>query len=82
MTQTVLNQNQLWISCLKPVDKPRLRLIGIPYAGSGPVVYHPWVEAMPPDVEMWGIRLPGRGQRCYGRLSTPRSFSLATAWVL
>jgi medium-chain acyl-[acyl-carrier-protein] hydrolase len=63
MTQTTLTQNQLWISCPRPVAKPRLRLICIPYAGSGPVVYHPWVALMPPDVEMWGIRLPGRETR-------------------
>lgn len=60
MTQTALDPKQLWIFCPKPVENPRLRLICLPFAGSGPVVYQPWAQALPPDVEMWGIRLPGR----------------------
>ncbi len=63
MTYLPLLENQLWITCPKPVERPRLRLICIPFAGSGPVVFHQWPAALPPDVELWGIRLPGRETR-------------------
>jgi len=63
MTQTSLTEQQLWLAISKPVLKPRLRLFCFPYAGSGPVVYHQWTKEMPPDVEVCGVRLPGRETR-------------------
>ncbi|MCB8984302.1 MAG: thioesterase [Ardenticatenaceae bacterium] len=63
MLQPSFTEKQLWISSPKPVSHPRLRLICIPYAGSGPVVFSQWPQALPPDVEVWGVRLPGRETR-------------------
>jgi medium-chain acyl-[acyl-carrier-protein] hydrolase len=63
MTQISLTEKQAWISCFKPVNNPRLRLICFPYAGSGPVVFHQWPNGLPQDVEVWGVRLPGRETR-------------------
>jgi medium-chain acyl-[acyl-carrier-protein] hydrolase len=63
MTQILFTEKQLWTSCYKPVDNPRLRMLCIPYAGSGPVVFHKWINDLPQDVEVWGIRLPGRDTR-------------------
>jgi medium-chain acyl-[acyl-carrier-protein] hydrolase len=63
MKQKTLTKKQLWFSNFKPIENPRLRLICFPYAGSGPVVFHKWVNYLPQDIEVWGVRLPGRDVR-------------------
>lgn len=63
MTQQTLTEEQRWIATFKPVTQPRLRLICFPYAGSGPVVFHQWPNELPQDVEVLGVRLPGRETR-------------------
>ncbi len=52
-----------WVNCPKPVAKPKLRLICFPPAGSGTIIYHKWAACLPPNVEMWNMRLPGRESR-------------------
>ena len=47
----------------RQIENPRLRLVCFPYAGSGPVVFRKWVNYLPDDIEVWGIRLPGRELR-------------------
>jgi medium-chain acyl-[acyl-carrier-protein] hydrolase len=42
---------------------PRFRLLCVPYAGAGAAAYRSFSAALPPDVEPWAIRLPGREVR-------------------
>jgi surfactin synthase thioesterase subunit len=46
-----------------PGARPRLRLFCIPYAGVGASVYRPWGRALPPDIEVCALQLPGREGR-------------------
>ena len=59
-----------WIHCPRPVDHPKLRLICFPPAGSGAVIYHKWAADLPPAVEMWILRFPGRESRIRDPLIT------------
>ncbi|MFN2123565.1 MAG: thioesterase II family protein [Candidatus Promineifilaceae bacterium] len=52
-----------WVLRPKPNPKARLRLICFPNSGSGPVIFYKWPSYLPPEVELWGIRLPGRETR-------------------
>ncbi|MDT5036784.1 MAG: hypothetical protein QOE03_1969 [Micromonosporaceae bacterium] len=40
-----------------------LRLLCVPWAGSGTAAYHGWASVLPDDVEVWMLRLPGRESR-------------------
>ncbi|MFG2678483.1 thioesterase II family protein [Streptomyces sp. NPDC048392] len=44
-------------------DRPaaELRLLCLPPAGGGPSFYRPWAEHLPESVDLWAVRLPGRG---------------------
>lgn len=45
-------------------DTPRrLRLFCFPYAGGGAQIYRQWADALPSDVEVCAIQLPGRERR-------------------
>jgi medium-chain acyl-[acyl-carrier-protein] hydrolase len=35
----------------------------LPYAGGGAAIYQPWWKALPPSIELWAARLPGRESR-------------------
>lgn len=53
----------LWLVRPQRVVQPRLRLICFPYAGGGPAAFRPWARALPPDVELCIVHLPGREGR-------------------
>jgi medium-chain acyl-[acyl-carrier-protein] hydrolase len=44
-------------------DAAALRLFCFPYAGAGTSAFRGWHEALPPDVEVCSLQLPGRGSR-------------------
>lgn len=52
-----------WFST--PLSRPdaRWRLVAFPYGGGGPQAYRGWAEALPDDVELLVLHLPGRGAR-------------------
>lgn len=52
-----------WLIVPDPKPAPRLRLIAIPYAGAGASVFSRWPRALPPDVELCAVQLPGREER-------------------
>jgi len=56
-----------WIACAHPNPSARLRLFCVPYAGGGEVVFRTWWQALPADIEVCAVRLPGRD----GRRSEP-----------
>lgn len=49
-----------WLHVPRPLARPALRLFAFPYAGATGSAYHAWAQALPPDVELCGIQLPGR----------------------
>jgi len=52
-----------WLVRLKSRERPRLTLIGFPFGGGGAGVFWRWLPALPDDVELWALRLPGRESR-------------------
>jgi len=52
-----------WVVPLKRCDHPELRLVCFPYGGGGAAAYWPWQTMLPPNVELWAARLPGRENR-------------------
>ncbi len=52
-----------WIAYRRPRPTARLRLFCFPYAGGGATTYRPWVDEMPPEIEVCPVQLPGREQR-------------------
>jgi medium-chain acyl-[acyl-carrier-protein] hydrolase len=52
-----------WIQCFAPNPRARLRLYCFPYAGGGPWIFRSWGSFLPPDVEVRGVQLPGRGSQ-------------------
>jgi medium-chain acyl-[acyl-carrier-protein] hydrolase len=52
-----------WISYRQSGPKTRLRLFCFPYAGAGALIFRTWSDALPPDVEVCPVQLPGRGTR-------------------
>lgn len=49
-----------WLRARKPLGRPMLRLLCLPYAGSGATIYHQWSDGLPADVEVRAAQLPGR----------------------
>ncbi len=54
-----------WLQRGTPRPHAVMRLIGFPYAGGGPSVYHRWPESLPDSVEVLTVCLPGRGPRAH-----------------
>lgn len=52
-----------WFIRFKPVPGARLRLYCLNHAGAGVNAFFPWSAALAPDVEVWGVQLPGRERR-------------------
>jgi medium-chain acyl-[acyl-carrier-protein] hydrolase len=52
-----------WITCPRPRPGAVLRLFCIPHAGAGASVFRGWGDALPAEVEVCPVQLPGREQR-------------------
>lgn len=52
-----------WFHIPRPVIHPRLRLLCFPYAGGSATLFQSWPRSLPSDVELWALKLPGRGHR-------------------
>jgi surfactin synthase thioesterase subunit len=52
-----------WVIVPAPNAAARLRLLCFPYAGSGPSVFASWPRALPSDVEVCAVQMPGRERR-------------------
>ena len=73
-----------WLVRYRPNPSARLRLFCFPYAGGGASIFRPWLDALPANVEVYGIQLPGRetrlGETAHTRI-TPLIRTLARAIV-
>jgi len=58
-----MTTNDLWVPYHRPRADARLRLICLPYACGSASMFHSWPEALPADVEVCGVQLPGRETR-------------------
>jgi medium-chain acyl-[acyl-carrier-protein] hydrolase len=52
-----------WVVRYRANEQARLRLFCFPYAGGGASLFRAWLDALPPEVELCGIQLPGRETR-------------------
>lgn len=59
-----------WLLGFRAAARPRLRLVCFPYAGGNAAAYRTWATALPPDIEVLGVQLAGRGTRFKEPLST------------
>ena len=62
-----------WIAYREPRQAPRLRLFCLPFAGGGASIYRPWRGAVPEDIEICPVQLPGRENRIKEPLFTALS---------
>lgn len=56
-------RKDLWFGCLKPRQRPRLRLFCFPFAGGGAMIYRTWSDGLPQEIEVCPLALPGRERR-------------------
>lgn len=68
----------VWIRRAEPNPNARLRLFCLPYSGGGASLFRGWVEAMPPEIEVLPVQLPGREGR-FGAAPFNRLFPLVRA---
>jgi medium-chain acyl-[acyl-carrier-protein] hydrolase len=52
-----------WFDVPRQVSQPALRFFCFPYAGGGARAYRGWSDALPPEIELRAVQLPGREAR-------------------
>src|SRR6266852_2720465 len=62
-TNTRSEKKPVWWVRYKPNPQAALRLLCFPYAGGTASVFRTWHLALPGEVEVYGIQLPGRAKR-------------------
>jgi len=62
-----------WIAGRKPNPRARVRLFCFPYAGGSALMFRTWSNALPADVEVCPVQLPGRSARLMERPFTDLS---------
>lgn len=55
--------SQAWIARLGPARQAKVRLLCIPQAGGGTATFRPLAPALPEEIELCALRLPGRENR-------------------
>lgn len=69
---TVIKSNP-WAISFQPAHGAAARLFCFPYAGGNAMVYRAWAKALPPNLDLVAVQLPGRG----GRIKEPPYTELA-----
>jgi medium-chain acyl-[acyl-carrier-protein] hydrolase len=52
-----------WIAVPRPAASPRVRLLCFPHGGGSAHAFYAWPAALPKDIEVCAVQLPGRGRR-------------------
>jgi medium-chain acyl-[acyl-carrier-protein] hydrolase len=55
--------SNLWLPNVRFNPRAALRLFAFPYAGGSTAIYRNWQKALPDDVDLCPVQLPGRGSR-------------------
>jgi medium-chain acyl-[acyl-carrier-protein] hydrolase len=58
-----MESNSRCLLCTRPNPKARLRLFCFHHAGGSTTLFHAWKDLLPDHIEIWVVRLPGRGDR-------------------
>jgi medium-chain acyl-[acyl-carrier-protein] hydrolase len=58
-----MESNSRCLLCTRPNPKAQLRLFCFHHAGGSPTLFHAWKDRLPEQIELWVVRLPGRGDR-------------------
>ena len=53
----------LWLPQSKTAGPVRARLVCFPHAGGGVAAFYRWSSWLPPDIQLWPVKLPGREDR-------------------
>jgi surfactin synthase thioesterase subunit len=62
-----------WLVERNSASRPRVRIVAVPFAGSGASAFLPWSDLLPADVALAVVRLPGRESRFRDRPMTAMS---------
>lgn len=62
-TAPVASAPDPWLLKFTPRAHARMRLFCFSSAGSGGAMYRPWLELLPPEIELCAVQLPGRENR-------------------
>ncbi|WP_180685677.1 thioesterase II family protein [Streptomyces gossypiisoli] len=52
-----------WLRPFHEVPRPAARVVCFPHAGGSATTFAPWAPAMPPEIALYGVQYPGRGDR-------------------
>lgn len=52
-----------WAVQVRRRERPRARLLCVPYAGAGTAAFRAWPDRLPDWLDLWAVRLPGRETR-------------------
>ena len=58
-----MQSNSRALLCTRPNPKAQLRLFCFHHAGGSTTLFHAWKDRLPDYIELWVVRLPGRGDR-------------------
>lgn len=61
-TNNVRNTSR-WFTCHRSNPRAKLNLFCFPYAGGSATIFCNWAASLPPEVEVFPVQLPGRGNR-------------------
>ena len=62
-----------WIARLRPTEEAGLRIFCFPHVGAGAAAFRPWLDHLPPGVDLCAVRPPGRESRVREPLLTDGS---------
>ena len=58
-----MSKNSPWVQSRPAAEPPRMRLFCLPHAGGGAIAFRSWHAALPADIQVCPILLPGREMR-------------------
>ncbi|MFJ6215512.1 thioesterase II family protein [Streptomyces sp. NPDC092296] len=58
------------VARLRPTEQARLRMFCFPHVGAGAAAFKPWLDQLPPEVDLCAVRPPGRENRLREALLT------------
>lgn len=63
MTSSVARAGSRWLARPRRAHETALRMFCVPHVGAGAAAFNSWIPLLPTEVELCGVRLPGRESR-------------------